>query len=30
MPIDFVLLWVDGQDETWLKEKNKYAIHDDT
>lgn len=30
MPIDFVLLWVDSQDETWLEEKNKYAIHDDT
>lgn len=24
-PIDFVLLWVDGQDEAWLKQKNKYV-----
>ena len=23
--IDFVILWVDGSDETWLKEKNKYT-----
>ena len=23
--IDFVLLWVDGNDENWLKEKNKYS-----
>ena len=22
--IDFVILWVDGNDESWLKEKNKY------
>lgn len=22
--IDFVILWVDGNDEKWLKEKNKY------
>ena len=22
--IDFVILWVDGSDEKWLKEKNKY------
>lgn len=22
--IDFVILWVDGNDEQWLKEKNKY------
>ena len=22
--IDFVILWVDGNDENWLKEKNKY------
>lgn len=22
--IDFVVLWVDGNDENWLKEKNKY------
>ena len=22
--IDFVILWVDGNDEEWLKEKNKY------
>ncbi|MBO5477807.1 MAG: Stealth CR1 domain-containing protein [Clostridia bacterium] len=22
--IDFVILWVDGNDEAWLKEKNKY------
>lgn len=24
-PIDFVLLWVDGRDEAWLQQKNKYA-----
>ena len=23
--IDFVILWVDGSDENWLKEKNKYS-----
>ena len=23
--IDFVILWVDGNDEKWLKEKNKYS-----
>ena len=23
--IDFVILWVDGSDEKWLKEKNKYT-----
>ena len=22
--IDFVVTWVDGSDEKWLKEKNKY------
>ena len=27
MDIDFVLLWVDGEDPVWLKEKNKYAEH---
>ena len=25
--IDFVLLWVDGNDEKWLEEKNKYSGH---
>lgn len=25
--IDFVVLWVDGNDETWLKEKNKYVLN---
>lgn len=25
--IDFVLLWVDGNDSNWLKEKNKYDIN---
>ena len=29
--IDFVLIWVDGGDEAWRKEKNKYAgLPDDT
>ena len=23
--IDFVILWVDGKDRTWLEEKNKYS-----
>lgn len=23
--IDFVILWVDGNDQTWLNEKNKYS-----
>lgn len=26
--IDFVVLWVDGNDPNWLKEKNKYVIKD--
>jgi hypothetical protein len=26
MDIDFVILWVDGNDSEWLKEKNKYAV----
>ena len=25
--IDFVVLWVDGSDENWLKEKNKYSLN---
>lgn len=25
--IDFVVLWVDGSDEKWLKEKNKYSLN---
>lgn len=29
--IDFVMIWVDGGDEAWRKEKNKYAgLPDDT
>ena len=24
--IDIVLLWVDGSDREWLKEKNKYSL----
>lgn len=24
-PVDFVVLWVDGSDENWLKEKAKYS-----
>lgn len=24
-PIDFIITWVDGSDEVWLKEKNKYS-----
>ena len=23
--IDFVILWVDGNDKEWIKEKNKYS-----
>lgn len=23
--IDIVVLWVDGNDEEWIKEKNKYS-----
>ena len=26
--IDFVVMWVDGDDEKWLEEKNKYVIKD--
>lgn len=26
MDIDFVVLWVDGADENWLKEKNEYSL----
>lgn len=25
--IDFVILWVDGNDPNWLKEKSKYDIN---
>lgn len=28
--IDFVILWVDGNDEKWLKEKNKYSEKKET
>ena len=24
MDVDFVILWVDGNDPDWLEEKNKY------
>lgn len=27
--IDFVILWVDGNDGNWLKEKNKYMVKKD-
>ena len=27
--IDFVVLWVDGADTNWLKEKNKYSVRKD-
>ncbi|MCR5837100.1 MAG: Stealth CR1 domain-containing protein [Lachnospiraceae bacterium] len=29
MEIDFVILWVDGNDPEWIKEKNKYSGHDE-
>ena len=28
-PIDFVVTWVDGNDEEWQKDKNKYEEHND-
>ena len=27
--IDFVVLWVDGADPEWQKEKNKYSVKKD-
>ena len=29
MDIDFVILWVDGSDPLWLKEKQKYQLKED-
>ena len=29
MDIDFVILWVDGNDPEWIKEKNKYSGKDE-
>lgn len=26
VPIDFVILWVDGQDEKWINQKKKYSL----
>lgn len=27
--IDFVIIWVDGNDPQWINEKNKYSLRDD-
>ena len=27
MPIDFILLWVNNREESWVLKKNKYAIN---
>ena len=29
MKIDFVIMWVDGNDLKWQKEKNKFLAKDD-